>query len=165
VQSAPGHGSAFRVLLPGARRVPCLDSPVLPQPPATAPQKRLRGRVLLIEDEAIVRAFMTDLLRGWGLEVLAEHDPVAAARRLEGPDEHLALLLTDQTMPGMTGMALARHALQHRPGLPVVLYTGNTAELDPLELARCGVAALVGKPLDVAALRQAVSSLLAAPRR
>jgi len=160
VHSAPGHGSTFRVLLPRAPHVACLDNPQLARPPTAAPPGPLHGRVLLVEDEVAVSTFMQDLLGGRGLEVVAERDPALAARRLERSGEPLALLLTDQTMPGMTGLALARHAHQHRPALPVLLYTGNAAGLDPAELAGCGITAVLAKPLDVAALRGTVAGLL-----
>jgi len=165
VQSAQGHGSVLRVLLPAAPRVPCLDDAVVPPPAASTARGQLRGRVLLVDDEAMVCGFMQDLLRGWGLEVVVEHEPGAAVRRLAHRDEPLALLLTDQTMPGMTGLALARRAHQHRPGLPVLLYTGNAGALDAAEVASCGVAALLRKPLDVAALRQHLADALGPARQ
>ena len=55
-------------------------------------------------------------MQHWGLEVVLESDPLAAARRLAATEEPFALLLTDQTMPGMTGLALARQAQRQRPG-------------------------------------------------
>ncbi|MGZ5848806.1 MAG: hybrid sensor histidine kinase/response regulator, partial [Ramlibacter sp.] len=160
VQSAQGHGSTFRVLLPPAPRVPCLDDAAEQEPAAAGPRGQLRGRVLLVEAEALVSGFMQDLLHGWGLDVVVEHEPAAAVRRLADAGEPLAALLTDQTMPGMTGLALARRARQHRPGLPVLLYTGNAADLDAAEVASCGVAALLRKPLDVAVLRQHLAEVL-----
>ena len=95
--------------------------------------------MLLVEDESIVSDYMVDLMTGWGLEVVLERDPLAAARRLASSEEAFDLLLTDQTMPGMTGLALSRLATQHRPGLPVLLYTGNASEIGAEELGRCGV--------------------------
>ena len=115
--STPGQGSAFRVLLPAASEGAWPAAPA-PQPPSrAASQPALRGRVLLVEDEAMVSVYMVELLTGWGLEVVAQHDPHAAAERLAGP-EPFDLLLTDQTMPGMTGLALcalARHGGRHCP--------------------------------------------------
>ena len=137
VESAPGRGSVFRVLLPAAAQDTCpADAPAAAAPAAVRAAPPLQGRVLLVEDESIVSDYMVDLLTGWGLEVVLERDPLAAARRLASSGEAFDLLLTDQTMPGMTGLALARQARQHRPGLPVLLYTGNASEIGQEELAR-----------------------------
>ena len=128
--STPGEGSVFRVLLPAAAQETWYGRcAAVGLPAAVQAAPPLNGRVLLVEDEAIVSDYMVDLLTGWGLQVTLEHDPRAAARRLASGDEEFDLLLTDQTMPGMTGMALSRHAMQYRPGLPVLLYTGNASEV------------------------------------
>jgi CheY-like chemotaxis protein len=97
--------------------------------------------------------------------VVVENDPLAAARRLAAPEEVFALLLTDQSMPGMTGLALAREATRQRPGLPVLLYTGNAFDIGPQELSDCGVTTLLRKPIDTTALRPLLCELLGrAPR-
>jgi len=164
VSTALGQGSSFRVLLPvpaeeGGRTAALGCAPV-----AAAAAPLLQGRVLLVEDEPMVSGFMRDLMQHWGLEVVLESDPLAAARRLAA-QEPFALLLTDQTMPGMTGLALARHARQQRPGLPVLLYTGNAFDIDDQELADSGVTRLLRKPIDTAALRPLLGELLQQQRR
>jgi PAS domain S-box-containing protein len=160
VTTVPGSGSSFQVLMPvppadasgtGCASEALAEAPSLPQ---------LKGRVLLVEDEAIVSGFMQDLLGAWGLEVVLESDPLAAARRLSAHDEPFSLLLTDHTMPGMTGLALARHARAYRPTLPVLLYTGNAFNISEHELAANGVTRLLRKPIDCAALRSMLSQLL-----
>ena len=162
VVSAPGQGSAFRVLLPAAAQDRPADVLAAPAPAAARAAPRLQGRVLLVEDESIVGKFMVDLLTGWGLDVVLERDPLAAARRLASTDEVFDLLLTDHTMPGMTGLALVKHAKRHRPGLPALLYTGNASEIGQEELAEGGVSALLRKPIDGAALRPLLRDLLVA---
>lgn len=157
--SAPGLGSTFRVLLPAAQQA-ARESAATPVRAAAAPVPVLHGRVLLVEDEPIVSGFMHELMSGWGLEVVVEQEPFPAARRLASREEAFALLLTDQTMPGMTGLALARLARQHRPGLPVLLYTGNAGDISSEELAACGVTRLLRKPIDAAALRPLLRDLL-----
>ena len=159
VESAPGCGSTFRVLLPAARQA-VHEATAVPAPVALVPAPPLQGRVLLVEDEPTVGGYMHELMSSWGLEVVLEQDPVPAAQRLASHEEAFALLMTDQTMPGMTGLALARHARQHRPGLPVLLYTGNAGAISPEELADCGVAGLLRKPIDAAALRPLLRDLL-----
>jgi CheY-like chemotaxis protein len=163
VRSSPGAGSLFRVLMPVAAQEPEPDitraMASAAAPHATAP---LHGRVLVVEDEASVGEYMRDLLSGWGLDVVVEQDPLSAARRLAGHDEAFSLLLSDQTMPGMTGIALARHAREHRPGLPVLLYTGNASDIRDGEVTACGVARLLRKPIDAGALRSLLRDLLRA---
>jgi PAS domain S-box-containing protein len=166
VTSVVGEGSTFRVLLPaaaGEEARPRREAPVLAQKPAQPPMPRLHGRVLLVEDESIVSGYMTDLMGAWGLDVVMERDPRAAARRLATESEPIDLLLTDQTMPGMTGLALARHAKQHRPSLPVLLYTGNASDIAQEELSASGINALLRKPIDAATLGLLLSGLLAQP--
>src|SRR6478672_1763915 len=104
---------------------------------------------------------MQGLLCAWGLQVVLDRDPVAAARRLAEPDLVFDLLLTDQTMPGMTGLSLSQIATRLRPGLPVLLYTGNAAGIGAQELADAGVAALLRKPFDASTLRGVLVDLLA----
>ncbi|NML45271.1 PAS domain S-box protein [Ramlibacter sp. G-1-2-2] len=160
VATAPGGGSSFRVLLPATGEADDAAGPAAARA-AAATLPPLRGRVLLVEDEPFVNRFMQDLMRSWGLEVVPEHDALAAARRLEAPGEAFALLLTDHTMPGMTGLALARHAHRQRPGLPVLMYTGNALAISDEELAASGVHTLLRKPVDCYVLRPLLGELLA----
>jgi CheY-like chemotaxis protein len=115
--------------------------------------------VLLVEDEAMVSVYMVELLTSWGLEVVAQHDPRAAADLLASP-EPFDMLLTDQTMPGMTGLALCAFAKSQRPTLPVLVYTGDTSEIGSAELDCCGARALLRKPIDAAQLRGLVYEVL-----
>jgi PAS domain S-box-containing protein len=161
VESAPGQGSVFRVLLPAAAQdTRPRDVPAVAAPAAASAAPTLRGRILLVEDESIVSDYMVDAMTGWGLDVVLERDPLAAARRLASAEEVFDLLLTDQTMPGMTGLALSKLAVRHRPALPVLLYTGNASEIGQMELAECGVSALLRKPIDGATLRPLLRDLL-----
>jgi CheY-like chemotaxis protein len=145
VDSVPGHGTAFRVLLPatdGAVEAarPCDATPGTERP--------LRGRVMLVEDEPMVAGFMRELLEGWGLEVVVPADARAAARWFDDPAHDVDLLLTDLTMPQMTGLELAHHVGVLRPDMPVLLYSGDADALDDDALRRAGVRARVDKPVD-----------------
>ena len=89
-------------------------------------------------------------------------DPREAERRLAERPATIDLLLTDQTMPGMTGLALAQRAAELRPGLPVLLYTGFGEGLDEADLTRSGVRAVLRKPVDRETLRSALREALPA---
>jgi CheY-like chemotaxis protein len=108
---------------------------------------------MVVEDEPQVAALMAELLAGWGLQVVSMHDPVAARDWLDEPANTIDLLLTDHTMPQMTGLQLAQHATASRPALPVLLYTGDPETEDTTVLRRLGVRALVRKPVEPQALR------------
>jgi PAS domain S-box-containing protein len=160
VSSQSGGGSVFRVLLPAAARQP-QDIAAFSKT-GTRLRPLLRGHVLLVEDEAMVSDYVSELLTGFGFEVARERDPLLAAKRLADSGERFDILLTDYTMPGMTGTALACHSASHRPALPVVLYTGNASEITQDELDRCGVRALIRKPFDAVSLRSLLAGLLQA---
>ncbi|MBX3636659.1 MAG: PAS domain S-box protein [Rubrivivax sp.] len=161
VRTAPGAGTEFRVLLPPAAAGAPVQPDSAPPRPDAAPLPP--ARVLLVEDEVLVGDFMTELLAGWGLQVHLERDPQRAAAWLEDPAHAADCLVSDQTMPQMTGLALARHAHALRPRLPVLLYSGNAAAIDAAEARRHGVVAVLAKPVDPPLLRAALQRCLAAP--
>jgi PAS domain S-box-containing protein len=150
VETAPQAGSVFRVLLPPAQG--------RAQPEAEAPAQAavglpLAGRVMVVDDEAMVGDFMAELLEGWGLQVVLLRDPLQALAWLEQPGQALDLLITDQTMPQLSGLQLAQRAGSLRPGLPVLLYTGNAEGIDAEQAKRHGVCGVLRKPVDAEALQ------------
>jgi len=153
------HGTRFRVLLPAAAAAPL--SPV--ERPLAAKQPKLAGRVLLVEDEAMVAAFMTELLGGWGFDVVHCGDALRAEDRVCDGDERFDVVLTDQTMPGLTGLELATRVAALRPELPVLLYSGFGDGIDAADLTRSGVRALLRKPIEPEALRSALAEAIRVP--
>jgi len=150
VDSVQQERTKFRVLLPapeGAGAGP------LPEDLATLPPTRrpkLKGRVLVVDDEQTIRDFMSDLLGGWGLEVAALADGAAARDAIAADPQRYDLVITDQTMPQLTGLALAKEIARLRPGLPVILYTGYAEDLSQQQLREAGVLQLVRKPIEPA---------------
>jgi PAS domain S-box-containing protein len=162
VDTAPGEGSTFRVMLPPASAGSAQQ--VLQADPADggvgAGASTLRGRVLVVEDQAMVGDFMSELLGNWGLEVVLHRDPLQALEWLQDRSQVLDLVITDQTMPRMTGVELASRIATQREDLPVLLYTGDAARYDTAELWRCGVHRLLRKPIDPKVLRSTIQALL-----
>jgi CheY-like chemotaxis protein len=95
--------------------------------------------------------------------VTLQRDPLAALEWLKDPVQAVDLVITDQTMPGMTGLELAEQIAMARVDLPVLLYTGNATDFSPAELRNCGVRKLLRKPIDPKALRSALQALLQDP--
>jgi CheY-like chemotaxis protein len=150
VEPVPLAGSVFRVLLPPSQA----EAPSEPEVVVEAVAERpLVGRVMVVDDEAMVGDFMAELLDGWGLEVVLQRDPLQALAWLDHSEQTLDLLITDQTMPQLSGLQLAQRAGSLRPGLPVLLYTGNAEGIDAEEAQRHGVCGVLRKPVDAEALQ------------
>jgi PAS domain S-box-containing protein len=166
VDSAPASGATFRVLLPLPAGRP--DAVALEQPSqagASAPQSLLNGRVLVVEDEQTVGEFMADLLETWGLSVIVKPNPEEARALFAAAPESFDLVVTDYTMPKGTGLDLARQLQALRPELPVILYTGYSDAVNEQDAQRCGVRALVRKPIEPAILLAVMREHLPAVER
>jgi PAS domain S-box-containing protein len=149
VQTAPGAGATFQVLLPplreGERTVPGSPGAAAAAPPGA---HRLEGRVLVVDDDDMVASLLEEMLAGWGLAAKVCRSPLQALQWFEQDPAQFDLVLTDYTMPKMTGVELARQLTQLAPELPVLLYSGYGSDIDPDQAARSGVCALVAKPVE-----------------
>jgi CheY-like chemotaxis protein len=141
VERSEPRGSRFRILLPPLAADATVPMPaVQPAPtlPASNGKRALKGRILVVDDEAPLAEFMRELLSGWGLEATAMTNPRKALQAFRADAHAYDLVITDLAMPGSTGFGLARELLAVRPGLPVILYTGHIdpiaeRELEPVE--------------------------------
>jgi PAS domain S-box-containing protein len=153
VDSAPGKGATFRVLFPVLASDDCALAGEPGRDPAERDLQRYSGRVLVVDDERMVGEYMEELLTGWGLDVTVKADPDEAEAWYAHDPGRVDLVITDQTMPHRTGLALARRLTLDRPELPVLLYTGYDENLTPDALASAGVVAVLRKPVELGALR------------
>jgi PAS domain S-box-containing protein len=164
VETAIGRGTTFCVLLPELAPAGRWTGAAGPGSQAVAGRPRLAGRVLVVDDEPSVGEFMRDLLESWGLEVTLAARPDEACEAFGCRPEAFDLVITDQTMPQMTGVQLARELCALRADVPVVLYTGY-ADPGIEEAARAaGIVAHLRKPVEAAALRAALEAHLPAAR-
>jgi two-component system sensor histidine kinase EvgS len=122
VESAPGHGSTFRLYFPAiAARPVHVDAPV-PETPEVAPARH--GTILLAEDLPSLRDSTARMLRQLGYEVIETADGRAALEAYQREPGGIQLVLTDLTMPGMNGLALARKIRAIGPDTRIVLMSG-----------------------------------------
>ncbi len=123
IHSEPGQGTTVRLYLPQI----ATPAPAVPEPQAADASIRGRGETILaVEDDAEVRQFAVNALRGLGYTPLQAADAATALRILEATPD-IALLFTDIVMPGeMDGVKLAAEAQRRYPGLPVLLTSGYT---------------------------------------
>ena len=147
VESAPSLGSCFRVLLPALASAPGEEARFSEKRRSNRRQP-LKGRVLVVDDEAPVAEFMRELLESWGMSARTATDPLAVPEHVARDPRAYDLVILDQTMPGMTGLGLARELLALRPGLPILLYTGHSDRLSPPDLQAAGIRGLLHKPVE-----------------
>ncbi|MDX5446093.1 MAG: PAS domain S-box protein [Zoogloeaceae bacterium] len=145
VDSSADRGTCFRVLLP-----PLPEAMATASFPEAAAGRRLSGRVLLVEDEPLVAGFLSELLETWGLTVELASDGLSGLERFAADPAAFGLVLSDQTMPRMTGLELALAARELRADLPVLLLSGYAEGLGAQDLT--AVDAVLHKPVEPAEL-------------
>ncbi len=148
IDSAPGRGSAIRMLLP------------LAETPATQARTHPRQAVLLVEHDRAVRSVCEQMLRSLGYEVITAADATDALSMLER-DLPIDLLFSDILMPrGMTGAELARHAVALRPNLRVLLASAHPRDTRQGRAQVSADVVFLQKPFRLTTLEQAMQSLL-----
>jgi len=159
VESAPGAGTTFRVLIPPAE-APAAAPAAAPAGPRRRVREAMSGRILVADDEEAIRELLGELLEDWGLDVVLCPDGAEARDAFADDPQGFDLVLTDQTMPRLTGMQLAKLVTRMQPGVPVLLCTGYGEDLKPADLAAAGVRTLVHKPVEPAELRRLLQAAL-----
>jgi nitrogen-specific signal transduction histidine kinase/ActR/RegA family two-component response regulator len=167
VDSAPGKGSSFRLLLPASDTPPSDHFDASPEEPAphretreSVGESRSRPRILVVDDEAPIRELLTEFMTDSGYVVLEAADGLRASLILADPELAIDAVITDQTMPGMTGLELAELIKARTPNLPVILCTGYSQAADPDALDSLPVDAVLIKPVDPDEIDTLLCSLL-----
>ncbi len=155
VYSEEGKGTVFRIYLPligkkaDAKSEP--EEALLPGDGET---------ILFVDDEQIMAELNRELLTKLGYEVITATDPNRAIAVFEDDPGRFDLVITDKTMPGMTGFDLARRIRLLRPDIPVLLCSGFQEKGDIGKVDALGVARLLVKPIRVCDLSRAVRTAL-----
>ena len=155
VMTEEGRGSTFTVYLP---REECGGSP-----PESIPDDLPRGtgRILLIDDEEVQIYSIRRMLEKLGYEVVALTDGREAVERFRSEPRRFDLVITDQTMPRLTGMQVAGELLRSRPDLPIILCTGYSEVVDARKARALGIREFLMKPYSVREMAEVVRRTLA----
>ncbi len=158
VESHIDHGTTFMIYLP---RIPW---DMVGEVQEEEPLPYRQGRLLFIDDEpALVRlghAVLTQL----GYDVTAYTSSAEALAAFQAAPQHFDLVITDYTMPEMTGDALTRALRRLRPDIPVILETGFSHTIDAEQAAAVGIDAFLLKPWTVRELARTIAQVLAQRR-
>lgn len=157
LSSSPGKGTVVQVYLPE-----CSQSKGVETKPVSVESKvQAARRILVVDDEVdIVRVFQGFLER-IGQRVTGTTSSVEALDMIRTQPGFFDLLITDQTMPQMTGLRLTQSVHEIRPDLPVVLITGDPEKPVDIERARSmNILAILSKPVSRAALIECLNEVL-----
>ncbi len=141
VVSRPGAGTTFHVFLPRIERTATEPAVERERPPGGA------ERILLVDDEAQILKMLDYMLTSLGYETRSMESSREALKAFLAAPDQVDLVITDMTMPEMTGLRLAQEMLAARPDLPVILCTGFSALVSEREIREMGIRELVLKPV------------------
>lgn len=154
VESETGKGTTFRVLLPIA------EVEVLPNRETRAQLPRGDERILFVDDEPAAIAAIQPMLASLGYRVTSRNSSTEALELFRRQPHMFDLVITDQTMPHMTGKDLVRHMMAIRPDIPIVLCTGFSAQIDEEKAMEMGIKAFVLKPIVMKEMAHTIRNVL-----
>jgi CheY-like chemotaxis protein len=141
VESTPGQGTTFTIYLPRIDNAAPTET--------TAPAQGIhhgKGRILFVDDEEMLAHVGQKLLTHLGYDAVACTSSLDALDTFRAAPQHFDLVITDQTMPAMTGVTLVAELRRIRPDIPIILCTGFSHLINAEKAQALGVDAFVMKP-------------------
>ncbi len=114
------------------------------------------AKVLVVDDEPAIAELQKTMLGRRGYEVVAFNDPARALEAFERDPAGFDLVITDMTMPGMTGDTLAARVREVSPTVAIIVCTGFSEKMDQEKAEAIGVDMLLSKPVDSLRLEKSV---------
>ncbi|HEY7709006.1 MAG TPA: ATP-binding protein [Candidatus Entotheonella sp.] len=155
VHSTPGMGTTFAIYLPQ------IDAVVDRETPGATPLLHGQGSILFVDDEAVLTFLAQEMLKQLGYEVEVHMNSLEALASFQNTPDRFDLVITDQTMPMMTGEVLAQELRKIRPDIPIILCTGYSHRIDADKAAAQGIDAFCMKPLVMHDLGVVIRRILA----
>ena len=121
-------------------------------------------RILLVDDEPLIVEMTSHILGNLGYEVTAARNGAEALAMFSGDPSRFDLVITDQTMPGMTGLALAERMLATRRDTPIILFTGYSETVSAENAQAAGIREFVMKPISKREVAETIRRVLDAQR-
>ncbi len=155
IESTPGQGTTCTVFLPVVESgtVYELDDEIADYPHGTE-------RVMIVDDETAIIRMLVGMLNRLGYQVTPYTVSTEALKGFESAPDDVDLVITDMTMPDMTGIKLARKIKQLRPDTPVIICTGYSERLDPAGAKALGMEGYLMKPVTIQEMAETVRKVL-----
>lgn len=154
VKSAVDKGTAFTIFFPKMEEEETSEENVVVAMPGGT------ETILFVDDEEEIVTMRTRMLEYLGYTVLPATSPEEALQYFQDGKIHIDLLITDHTMPRMTGLQLAQAALHYQHNLPVILCSGYSDPITPEAAQAIGICRFLAKPLDMRLLATEIREIL-----
>ncbi|MFH0727362.1 MAG: ATP-binding protein [Pseudomonadota bacterium] len=154
VKSEPGKGTCFELFFPS------LDRIIAPKPETSIPAPSGNERILLVDDETSLVKVGEQMLASFGYQVTTATGSLEALRIFKAAPHRFDLIITDLTMPKMTGLDLSSNIRQLRADIPIILCTGFSEAIQPETVQRLGIREVVIKPIRWKDLAQVIRQSL-----
>ncbi len=157
VESTPGKGSSFSLYFPSIQREMIEEKHVVKEMPGGI------GHILLVDDEQALVDMGQQMLSFLGYSVETRTSSVEALELFRAQPMRFDLVITDLTIPNMTGDKLALELMQIRPDIPIILCTGYSETIMEERARAIGIRSLIRKPILMAELAQGICAVLQKP--
>ena len=118
------------------------------------------AKILVVDDDHALAGFLTELLNNFGYQVTTMNDSRQALEHYTRSGDRFDLVISDQTMPGLTGVELATEILKHNPNQAIILCTGYSDQVDAERAHQLGIKSFLNKPVETRLLISEVEHLI-----
>jgi len=154
VDSEPVKGSVFHIFLPRA------EAEAIPEDASLMPLPQGRERILLVDNDPEIVVTLQQLMEQLGYQVTTQTDSIEALRCFRTRPDDFDLVITDQTMPKLTGEDLGREILDLRPEIPVILCTGFSEAVSREKAGAVGIREFLIKPIATRVMAETIRRAL-----
>jgi signal transduction histidine kinase/CheY-like chemotaxis protein len=154
VESEPGQGTSFHVYFPAINEEPGQ------QEESQKPISKGNECILFVDDEMMLAYMGKQILERLGYKVSVRTSSVEALEAFRAQPDKFDLIITDQTMPNISGDELAKSLLEIRPDIPIILCTGYSSSISEDRAREIGIRAFIMKPVDERVMASTIRLLL-----
>jgi len=154
IQSDIGRGTTVEVLFP------LIEAQMETGLEKSKTLQKGKERILLVDDEPSIVRMITQMLTRSGYEVIGKTSSASALNVFKEAPEQFDLVISDMTMPEISGDQLAQAIKQIRPGIPIILCTGHSNRMDENKAKDLGIEAFITKPFSRKSITEAIPKVL-----